>query len=471
MLRPPVAPRLRINPDWVAQPGSQVLFLSSPVDELLFHGTRGNGKTDALIMDFAQHCGQGFGPWWRGVLFRQTYKQLGDVIAKSRRWLPRLFPGVVYNGSDKSWTWPTGECLLLRQARRLEDYDNYHGHEYPWLAFEELTNWPDSRLYDAMQTLCRSPFEGIPHKIRATCNPFGVGHNWVRKRFINAIAEGKVLRAGTQPTRAHLHGSILENKVLMRADPSYLNKLLNLRSIPQRMAWAFGRWDITAGGMFDDLWADEHILDDFEVPPEWDIYRAYDHGASAPFSVGWWAMADGHTPAYMADGKARHFPSGTLIRMAEWYGTSGEPNKGLPGLTVKLIAKGIAERETALGIRDRVLSGPADNSIFDVVHGKCIYHEFEREQVYFTRCDKSPGSRRNGWELCRVRLQNALDGGNGDPAMYCMRRCQHFIELFPALPRDPIKMDDVDTDSEDHIGDETRYMVQSSPVHATMEDM
>ena len=78
---------------WRPQPGSQALFLSCPVFECLYEGTRGPGKTDALLMDFAQHVGRGFGPAWKGVLFREEAPQLEDVIARSRRWFPRIFPG------------------------------------------------------------------------------------------------------------------------------------------------------------------------------------------------------------------------------------------------------------------------------------------------------------------------------------------------------------------------------------------
>ena len=98
---------MKVN--WQAQGGSQSLFLTCPIFECLYEGTRGPGKTDALLMDFAQHCGRGFGANWRGVLFRQTYPQLADVVAKSKRWYYQLFPGIKFNGSDYIWTWPTFE--------------------------------------------------------------------------------------------------------------------------------------------------------------------------------------------------------------------------------------------------------------------------------------------------------------------------------------------------------------------------
>ncbi|WP_217468758.1 hypothetical protein, partial [Staphylococcus aureus] len=109
--------------------------------ETLYAGTRGPGKTDALLMDFGQHVGQGFGAEWRGILFRQTLPQLDDVIKKSRKWFPLIWPKAVYNKVDKLWTWPTGETLKFSYMNDPEDYWNYHGHAYPWIGWEELCNW------------------------------------------------------------------------------------------------------------------------------------------------------------------------------------------------------------------------------------------------------------------------------------------------------------------------------------------
>src|SRR5688572_8841246 len=135
---------------WAPQPGSQELFMSCPLPEVLLHGTRGGGKTDALLMDFAQDVGCGYGAAWRGILFRETYPQLADVVAKSERWFRVIFPGAVFNRQRMAWEWRSGEVLFFRHMKRPEDYWNYHGHEYPWIGWEELTNWADDRCYKSM---------------------------------------------------------------------------------------------------------------------------------------------------------------------------------------------------------------------------------------------------------------------------------------------------------------------------------
>ena len=125
---------------WTPQPGSQKAFMSCPVREVLYEGTRGPGKTDALLMDFGQHVGQGFGADWRGIIFRKTFPELKDIIAKSLKWFPLIWPTAKYNRADHTWTWSDGEQLIFAFMEREEHYWKYHGHNYAYIGWEELTN-------------------------------------------------------------------------------------------------------------------------------------------------------------------------------------------------------------------------------------------------------------------------------------------------------------------------------------------
>jgi len=140
-------------------------------------------NTDCLLMSFGMHVGKGFGAGWKGILFRQTYKQLTDVITKTKKWFPQIWPDAKFNHSEHVWTWPGGEQLLLRQFQKADDYWNYHGHEYPWIGWEELCNWATDEGYKRMMSCCRSSTKGMPRMVRATTNPYGPGHNWVKYRF------------------------------------------------------------------------------------------------------------------------------------------------------------------------------------------------------------------------------------------------------------------------------------------------
>ena len=458
---------------WQPNPGSQVWFLTCPVREALLEGTRGGGKTDALLMDFAQDTGKGYGAEWRGILFRNTYPQLEDVVAKSRRWFPQIFKGVRFNASDYFWKWPTGETLFLRHFNKEADYWNYHGHEYPWIGWEELTNWPTADCYDSMFACNRSSHPGVPRKVRGTTNPYGRGHQWVKLRFIDPAPEGRVIsetreipmfengelvRRKVEVKRIRIHSSYLENPKLLVADPMYLANIENISNEAKRRAWLFGDWTVNAGGMFDDVWHEaSHVIEPFSIPEDWRIDRAFDWGSSKPFSVGWWAESDG-TPAVLRDGTKRHFPRGTLFRIAEWYGWTGKPNEGLHMLAAD-IATGIREREAKMGIAQRVQRGPADSSIFDVVNGMCIADDMRARGITWLPADKSRGSRKNGWEIMRTYMQAATDAPLEEPGLFIFSNCRQFIRTVPSLPRDELDMDDIDTTQEDHIADESRYRI------------
>lgn len=457
-----------MNAVWVAQGGSQAAFLTCPIYECLYEGTRGPGKSDALLMDFAQHCGKGFGANWRGILFRQTYPQLADIVAKSKRWFFQVFPGIKFNASDYVWTWPDGEQLFLRHMRTDDDYWNYHGHEYPWIGWEELTNWPTSGCYDSMKACSRSSYPGMPRKYRATCNPYGVGHNWVKAKFIDPAPAGVVIREGTQPERVRLHGSVYENKRLLAADPEYVQKLESIADENKRKAWLEGSWDIVAGGIFDDVWDERlHVIPYFDIPKSWRIDRSFDWGSSAPFSVGWWAESDG-TEATLRDGTKRTFPRGTLFRIAEWYGWNGKPNEGCRMLASE-IAHGILQREKEMRIAAK--PGAADSAIFDTQNGVCIAEDMERIGVRWERADKSPGSRRNGWERVRGMLKAGLVFPMERPGLFVFDTCRQFLRTMPVLPRSERDPDDVDTDAEDHIADEMRYRVTMPTRTMTIEQL
>lgn len=446
---------------WEAQPGSQALFLGCPVREIILTGTRGSAKTNGLLQDYAQHVGAGHGRAWRGILFRRTYKQLDDVIEKSLEFFPRVFPGARFLSAKDHYEWrfPEGEALLFRHMDKAADYWNYHGHEYPWIAFEELTNWPDLSCYQIMKSTNRTSVRGVPLKYRATCNPYGVGHNAVKLYIVDPAPPGAIIpgEAGWDRVRIRCHYS--ENKILLAADPNYPATILSAAAGDAHLAaaWLNEDWNIVAGGFLDDLWRPAtHVLAPFAIPPSWRIDRSFDWGSAKPFSVGWWAESDG-TAATLADGTTRHFPRDTLIRIGEWYGwVEGKPNLGSK-LIDSEIARGILERERQFPWGARVQKGPADSSIFDEENGDSPAKIQERVGVRWEKADKRPGSRKRGWKILRQRLKATRDGSREDPHLYVFDTCRQFLRTVPLAPRDEKDPDDIDSEYEDHILDETRY--------------
>ena len=474
---------------WMPLPGSQTTVMSHPwVFELLYHGTRGPGKSDTLLMDFAQFIGRGWGLQYKGIIFRQTFPQLEDLITKSKRWIPICFPGAKWNGSAYKWVFPDGEELLFRQFNKPDDYWKYHGQEFQFVGWDELTNYASLDGYTSMMSCLRTTNPEIPLRCRATTNPYGPGHNLVKFHFELPAKDGIIRRrwyefenpVTGEMERHRLHrlavkGTVYENTILLKAQPNYIAQLMEQADNPAKMkAWLEGSWDIVAGGMFDDVWDNTiNVVQRFPIPRSWRLDRSFDWGSSAPFSVGWWAQSDG-SDYVDASGQMRSSVQGDLFRVHEWYGWSGKPNEGTKMLATEISA-GILERERKFfGPSVSIAPGPADTSIFDTENGMCIATDMAKQVrlednaivpgTQWTRADKSPGSRRTGWEQVRKMMKAARRPEHGGarelPGLFVFDHCDQFIRTVPVLPRCEKDPDDVNTDAEDHVGDEVRYRVR-----------
>lgn len=469
---------------WQSQPGSQLLFLTCPVFECLYEGTRGPGKTDTLLMDFAQHVGKGYGSDWKGILFRREYKELADVEKKSKKWFHEVFPNAKFlaSQSEYKWRWPDGEELLFRHAKKEDDYWDYHGHEYPWIGWEELTLWPDESLYDTMKSVCRSSNPDVPRKYRATANPWGKGHHWVKQRFIDPAPGGTIMLDEQGRQRVRITGYIFENKYLIENDKEYILNIFGQRDENKRKAWSFADWDIAAGGFFADFWnAKKHVLPNFEIPKGWKLGFSFDWGSAKPASLGLWAITDGSQPKMEG---LPHFPRGSAIRIDELYTVQRdrhgqvEANKGLEWSNNKLgkqIAKRLMKWEEKTDRRFR--RNVADPSIWTEDGGESIHDQMvgkpakdnqkatgARAEGYRLKMDKADNSREAGWGKMKEMLEESDKPRAESPGLWIMKRCTEFIRTVPVLPRDEKNPDDLDTEAEDHIADEARYFVMSIAV-------
>lgn len=481
---------------WKAQPGSQQFFFSVPYEvfEVLLEGTRGGGKTDCLIMDFARECGLGFGAEWTGILFKRTNPELEDVKKKIRKFFPQIFPGIRFKESPYfTVIWPGGETLQLRHMGNEDDYWDVHGSSFAWMGWEELSNWPTPVLFLKCMSLVRSAHKEVARRkrVRATTNPGGPGHNWIRERYQLPQKRNTVIYSDdvmiarkwmtseevqadaikTPRLRMAIFSDIRENKVFMEADPGYLDGLKqDANSEAQYRAWVYGDWNIVAGGMLDDVWHQQtHWIKPFDIPSSWKINRSFDWGETKPFSIGWWAESDG-CDIKTRSGKYVSTVRGDLFRIGEWYGWNGQPNVGCK-MTSTEIAEGALERELRMKIYKRCVAGPADPGIFSGFDGKLsVANEMampirrpngrEYRGITWTPARKGPNSRIPGWKLLRSTFKNAIriDGKPRERnGIFIFDTCEHFARTMPVLPRDEKDPDDVDTEAEDHIADETRY--------------
>lgn len=467
------------NVVWKPLPGtggktsSQSLILSCPANEVLSDGTRGGAKTESQLMRFRRNVGK-YGPFWRGLILDREYKNLDDIVARGNRLFPLFNDGGKWHASkaDYKWTWPSGEELLVRSIKDPADYGNFHGQEFPFIGWNELTKFPDSMLYDKMMSCNRCGRPDVPLWVHSTTNPSGPGHTWVKKRFIDPAPAGKLIRVTTNAfnpatqeyedivtTRVRIFSSYKENVYL---SPQYIAGLENITNQNLKKAWLYGDWDVPSGGALDDVWGEWNLVPRFKVPSTWKIDRSMDWGNAHPFSVGWWAEADGEE-IRLPDGKKWAPAKGSLFRIWEVYGAeSVGTNKGI-GTPPRELAQLVAKYDHYLlennWIGSPVRPGPADNQIDNVRDRDThtISEAMAAEGVTWTASDKSRGTRKIGLVLFRQLLENAKTGDG--PGIYFMNHCKAALEILPSLPVDDKDPDDVDTDAEDHLYDECRYRI------------
>ncbi len=394
-----------------------------------------------------------YGRHWHGILFRKSYPELEELIARSKQIYPAWFDLSLeraWAASTKTWTWPNGATLKMRSLERDDDWQPYWGHSYTWIGWDELALWPTLVAYNMMKARLRSAEAAIPNKrIRASANPGGPGHHAVRQYF--KIDEyplgGHVFEAedGSGMRRVFIRARLHDNQIGMLNDPGYEQRLEGVGSPQIVRALKEGDWTIIAGAYFPEFSADRHVIPPFELPAWWARIRGMDWGSARPFCVLWVAVSDGSIET---------IPRGTLVVYREWYGWNGEPNTGCK-MTAEAVGQGISKLEAGEKMADEVL----DPAAFARDGGPSIA---ERLNLGFRRADNSrvaQGGRMGGWDQVRARLQ-----AEETPGVVVFSTCTHLIRTLPALQHDRHKPEDVDTDGEDHAPDAFRYICMARPV-------
>lgn len=447
--------------------------------ELLYGGAAGGGKSHLMRVGAIAWCTDI--PGLQVYIFRRLSDDLQKNHMEGHSGFPALLAEwieskhVKINWSKNSIEFWNGSKIHLCHCQYEKDVIKYQGAQIHVLLIDELTHFTE-KIYRYLRGRCRLGGLKIPEKYRGlfpriVCgsNPGGVGHNWVKAAFIDIAPPRTITKMPPKEggkKRQYIPAKLDDNPSMTETDPDYVDTLEGLGSAELVRAMKDGDWDIVAGGMFDDLWRRAtHVIKPFAIPKSWRVDRGFDWGSSKPFSVIWFAESDG-TAATLLDGTQHHFPRGTVFAIAEWYGWNGKPNEGCKMLAVD-IADGIVEREGRFPYR--VLPGPADTSIFDTQNGMCIADDMKKRKVSWTKADKSPGSRKNGWEMIRKMLKQA--SGNELPGFYVFENCTHVVRTLPVLPRDATHTDDVDTDAEDHAPDVVRYRLSAKKASASVTSL
>jgi hypothetical protein len=431
---------------WQPQKGPQAAFVGCPVFEVFFGGARGGGKSFGMIGDWALHSDQ-YGQDAVGLMIRRTRIELLDLFEQARSVYAKIGAAATYN--PLRIVMPNGARLTFAYLERDPDADQYQGHNYTRIYVEEIGNFPSPRPVMKLMATLRSG-AGVPVGLRLTGNPGGVGHQWVRARYIDPAPMGwKILtdpKTGLQ--RIYIPSRVTDNAYL---GPDYVQRLKASGSPELVRAWLEGDWTVVSGAFFPEFSMERHVIAPRPIPEHWARFRSFDWGSARPFCCHWWAVSDGTMP---------DIARGALVLYREWYGMRpGEPNVGLK-LTAEAVAQGIAAREAD---DPQPMMGVADPAIFAEDGGPSIAQRMMTQGVMFRPADNKRVPSRGamgGWDQLRSRL---VGDDDGKPMALFFSTARDLIRTLPAMQHDDARPEDIDTDAEDHCCDCARYGMMSRP--------
>lgn len=438
----------------------QLSFITSVVRETLFGGSRGGGKTFAVILDWTIHA-ETYERNARGIVFRRSLVELDDFIEVAKDVLGAA--GHKWQEQKKQFVSPKGAILRCRYLENDADATLYQGHAYTRVYVEEIGNFPNEAPIKKLMAILRSA-HGVPCQFKATANPGGAGHSWVKGRWIDPVAANTPFSVdGGKIYRVYIPARLTDNPHLLVNDPGYIDMLKQAGDEELVKAWLDGDWDVVVGQYFKEFNRVRHVIPTVELPSNWTVrYRAMDWGSARPYACYWLAVADGDP----ITGVDRVIPRGALVAYREVYGWNGQANQGT--------------RETAKQVGDRIVQAELDFRIVQENLGLCkidpatfannggpsIAETMARDSgLWWTRADNRRVAQlgaNGGWDQVRARLRGEEEDGSR-PMIFFMDCCRHLIRTLPTLPADANKPDDVDTAAEDHAADAIRYGCMARP--------
>ena len=428
-------------------------MLTARTKHIGFGGARGGGKSWA-VRTKAKLLALRY-PGIKLLIVRRTYPELINNHINVLR--VELLGIARYNDKDKVLRFDNGSTIHFMYCAKDADLDRMQGVEYDVIFLDEATQLSEYQMKTV--SACLRGVNSFPKRIYYTCNPGGQGHSYIKRIFID-----KRYEAGEQPTDyTFIQSLVTDNKILMQTQPDYIQQL---EALPEKLrkAWLEGDWDIFEGQFFEDFrvhpdpascveadlslaeakkqgrWT--HVIPARAPAPGWRLYRSFDWGYSRPFSCAWWAVDF----------------DGRLYRILELYGCTGTPNEGVKWTPDEVFRRIRELEDNHPWLRGKQIEGVADPAIWDTSGGESIAETAEKFRIYF-----SPGDHKRipGWMQCHYRLRFDREGL---PMLYVYDSCSAFLRTIPQLVYDALRPEDLDTDSEDHVADEWRYMCMARPI-------
>lgn len=422
-------------PDYTASP-RQREFHMAIADEKLYGGAAGGGKTAAIVAEVVTLALE-----YPGIpvnLFRRTIPELNKTIKAEimRQCYQYIKAGFMRWQSQASgehegrtYVFSNGSSITLNYLDNEADMYRYQGSQMPIIGVDELTQFPLPWIEYLITRNRSPPEEDWPVMFIAGTNPGGIGHGWVKDRFIDAGEWGKpfevTLPDGEFKTRVFIPAK-LDDHPDERFRRDYNRQLQSISDESLRRALRHGDWDVFAGQVFKEFSRNVHVVDPFPIPDYWQRWRSMDYGNKN--SVLWYAQD----------------PMSDRIYIYREYRTEEFVDIGTKSKYIKQFEAG---ESVSYGLADPAIwNGQGDHRT-----GKSVAQMFIDEGVNWMPANND---RRAGLAVVHDKLAIAKDGL---PRLQVFSSCLSLIKTLPSLPYDIHKVDDVDTKADDHDYDSLRY--------------
>jgi phage terminase large subunit len=370
-------------------------FLRAKTKYVAYGGSRGGGKSYAVRLKATLMALKYTGI--KMLLLRRTYPEL--LENHMRIMALDLAQVAKYKDSDKTLNFVNGSRINFGYCDSDADLARYQGQEYDVIFMDEATQFSEYQFQ--VLRACLRGVNDFPKRFYLTCNPGGPGHEWVKRLFID-----RVYRDGENPDDyTFIRSTVYDNAPLMRQNPGYVEQLQSL-SDDLRRAWLEGDWDLYAGQYFTEFRREIHVIEPFEVPSWWRIYRAFDYGLDMLACL--WAAFDDSGNCYI------------IRELCE------------PDLIVSEAAKRIKEMSPE-PVYETLAPPDLWNRQKDT--GRSMWELFEDNGVKLTRAD---ANRVQGWINVKEWLKPvpSPDGDGMTARLKIFSNCAELIRCLPALQRD-----------------------------------
>ncbi|MBQ2998794.1 MAG: phage terminase large subunit [Oscillospiraceae bacterium] len=404
-------------------------------NEVLYGGAAGGGKSYGQLIDALIYATRY--PKSRQLILRRTLPELEKSLIRVSL---EIFPAKIYKYSESkhTGTFSNGSVIDFGYCDSESDVYRYQSAEYDVIRFDELTHFTE-QMYLYLMSRLRGVTD-YPRAMKSSTNPGGIGHSWVKKRFIDIGPPGKI-HSTKNGKRLFIPSTVFENRALMKNDPEYVRRLLEL-SEKDRKQLLEGDWDTNEGQYFSEWKRETHVMRPFDIPKRWRRYFAMDYGLD--MLAGYWIAVDDFENAYV---------------YREIYKS---------GLIISEAAKQIIEAQGD-DVPD-IYIAPPDMWNRRQDTGKSVAELFYEQGILLF---KASNDRVQGWYCLKEWLHPRKDEfGEIKPKLRIFENCTEVIRTLPALVFDRKNPNDVGDSVHEytHAADALRYWAAARPMSTEQKD-